>query len=996
MLSISVNNSQQTQQVNHDPTWKVIETTFNPNELHHKETVFTLGNGYLGVRGSFEEGYIHEHSGTIINGIYDDVAIAATEIVNCPNWLPLTIKIAGEAFRMDSGEILDYKRQLDMRLGILSRDIRWRSPLGHTVELHFERFVSLASQHYLAIRCEITSIDYQGEVEVIAGFEAQPHTLGIEHWQTLKEGGTDKIIWLHGKTLHSEIELSMAAKLVVENEADTFAHEFECSCELTKQFQIKPGETVSLDKIVSVYTSRETSTPAEIALIDLVEAPSYSTLLATHIAAWERVWVDSDVIIEGDEKAQLSVRYNIFQILAATPRHDDKVSIPPKTLSGFEYRGHVFWDTEIFILPLLTFTQPTLARNLLTYRYHTLPGARRKAQSMGYKGAMFAWESATTGDEVTPQWVPDPNGKLVRIWCGDLEIHINADIAYAIWKYWQHTGDNQWMCDYGAEIILDTAVFWQSRVTWNQKRQKYDILNVIGPDENHEQVDNNAFTNVMVKWHLHTVGVLWEWLTTNYPEKALELAMKLDIVPQRLENFAFIADNIYLNHDQKTGLIEQFDGFYDLEQINFDDYEPRTKSMQAVLGVEETQATQILKQPDVLMLFYLLRDRFDLKTISANWDYYTPRTDHVYGSSLGPAINAIIACDLNQPSLAYTHFMRAALVDLDNVRGNATQGIHAASAGAVWQAVVFGFAGIRITENGIVANPNLPSHWKRLKFRLKWQNRWYQVDLNANQGDENNEIEISPLSSTTSISATSQTSSQTSPSGASNSIPGIIFDLDGVITDTSEFHYLAWKKLADEQGIPFDREANEALRGVPRRESLMGILNGRPATEEQIQEMMERKNNYYVELMQTITPQDLLPGVADFLEQLQAAGIKIALGSSSKNARTVIERLGIADKFMAIADGYSVVKSKPAPDLFLFAAEKLGVSPDNCIVVEDATAGIEAGLAAGMKVIGLGPNERVGKAHVVLPSLEGVTWNYLQQCLANYNQQIERIKINCQ
>ncbi len=988
MLSLSVNNSQQSQQLSDSEDWAIIETSFNPHELHHKETVFTLSNGYLGVRGSFEEGYIHEHSGTIVNGVYDDVAIAATEIVNCPNWLPLTIKVAGETFAMDKGEILEYKRSLDMRLGILTRDVRWKSPSGHTFDLHFERFVSLASQHFLAIHCEITSLDYAGEIEVTIGFESEPHTLGIEHWQTVKEGGTDKIIWLHGKTLHSEIELSMAAKLVVENESDTFAREFECSSELTKSFQIKPGETVSVEKIVTVYTSRETSTPAEIALMDLVEAPSYSTMLATHIAAWERVWLDSDVVIEGDEKAQLSVRYNIFQILAATPRHDDKVSIPPKTLSGFEYRGHIFWDTEIFILPLLTFTQPALARNLLNYRYHTLPGARRKAEQLGYKGAMFAWESAATGDEVTPSWVPDPNGKLVRIWCGELEIHINADIAYASWNYWQHTGDNQWMRDYGAEMILDTATFWESRVSWNEQRQSYDILNVIGPDENHEQVDNNAFTNVMVQWHLNTVGELWEWLTKNYPEKATQLAVKLNINPQKLEKFAFIADNIYLNQDSETGLIEQFDGFYDLEYVNFDDYEPRNKSMQGILGVEETQARQILKQPDVLMMFYMMRDRFDLETIAKNWNYYTPRTDHVYGSSLGPAINAIIACDLNNPSVAYSHFMRAALVDLDNVRSNANQGIHAASAGGVWQAVVFGFAGIRISQNGIItAHPNLPAHWKRLKFRLQWRSEWYQVDLNASQADDNKEVEIIPTSPTPIIS----TSPQTAVSD-STSIQGIIFDLDGVITDTSEFHYLAWKKLADQEGIPFDREANEGLRGIPRRESLMAILQGHPATEEQIQDMMERKNKYYIELMQSITPKDLLPGAGELLEELQAAGVKIALGSSSKNARTVIERLGIADKFVAIADGYSVVKSKPAPDLFLFAAKKLGVSPHNCIVVEDATAGIEAGLAAGMKVVGLGPKERVGKAHIVLPSLEGVTWKDLQQHLANYHSQVGRIK----
>ncbi|MDF5709822.1 MAG: glycoside hydrolase family 65 protein [Nostoc sp. S4] len=732
MLNVSTHNSQQNQQLIDTTDWNVIETEFDPIQLHHKETVFTLGNGYLGVRGTFEEGYSQDIAATLIHGVYDDVTIAHTELVNCPNWLPLTVKVAGERFSIDSGEILNYERRLDLRLGLVSRDVRWRSPSGHTLDFHFQRFASLADQHVLAIRTSVTSVDFEGEIVVEAGFDPEPHTQGVRHWRTQNQGGIDRIIWLNSQTLHSGIQLGMAAKLVIDDETIPVRVENACSSPtLVTSLEFYPGKTVTLEKIVTVFTSREIEVPIAAAIERLGNEPRYATLLAAHIAAWEQVWQDSDMIIEGDRQAQLSVRYNLFQLLAVTPRHDNRVSIPPKTLSGFAYRGHIFWDTEIFILPFLTFTQPALARNLLTYRYHTLPGARRKAQEAGYQGAMFAWESAMTGDEVTPRWVPTPNGELVRIWCGDIEVHINADIAYAVLHYWHTTNDDDWMRDYGAEIILDTAVFWESRVQWNQQRHSYDILDVIGPDENHDRVDNNAFTNLMVQWHLQSALALWDWLKQAYPETSAQLVQKLNLTTQRLHRWAEIPEHLFVNQDPKTGLIEQFEGFFQLEEIDFADYEPRNKSLQGLLGIEATSQKQILKQPDVLMLLYLLRERYDHNTLATNWDYYSQRTDHTYGSSLGPAIHAILACDLNQPTEAYRHFMRSALVDLEDVRLNAGEGVHAASAGGVWQAVVFGFAGIRMTQFGPVACPNLPPNWTRLKFRMQWRNEWYDFDLRA-------------------------------------------------------------------------------------------------------------------------------------------------------------------------------------------------------------------------------------------------------------------------
>jgi kojibiose phosphorylase len=942
--------------------WTLTETQFEPEQLHSRETIFTIGNGYLGTRGSFERDYPGELPATFIHGVYDDVPVVYTELANCPDWLPLVVVIDGNRFRLNEGEITHYERQLDVRRGILSRSLRWRTPNGKTIDIHFERFASLADQHILAQRCQLTPLDFDGLIEVQGSINGYPENQGFNHWIDLDQGKTEQGIWFHSRTRTSRIAIGMAAKMTVSGtEASIQVNTAPGYPSLNATFIAKTHQTVTVEKIITVFTSREVDNPVLAAQEKLAQLPDYETLLDAHTQAWDEVWQHSDILLEGDNTAAFAIRYNIFQLLIAAPRYDDRVSIPAKTLSGFGYRGHIFWDTEIFILPFFTFTQPAIARNLLSYRYHTLPGARRKALHTGYKGAMYAWESAVTGDEVTPRWsLPnDFYGEDIRIWCRDREIHISADITYAVWYYWLATGDNDWMRDCGAEIVLDTAMFWGSRVEYNSQQQCYEIRGVIGADEYHELVHNNTFTNRMVQWHLEKALIIDDWLRQNFPEHAAELEQKLQLTSEVRSHWQDIINKIWIPYDPETGLIEQCEGFFQLQDINLDDYEPRTRSIQAILGIEEGNKRQVLKQPDVLMLLYLMRESaefpYNQKSLQANWEYYAPRTDITYGSSLGPAIHAILASDLGKSTLAYKQFMQAAMVDLEDTRGNAHEGIHGASAGGVWQAVVFGFGGIQLTENGPIAHSHLPSHWKRLKFKLHWRGKWHEFDLHQQQ-------------------KTMETFTQFS----TPDIRGVIFDLDGVLTDTAEYHYQAWQRLADEEGIPFDREANEALRGVSRRESLMFIIGDRPYSEAQIQEMMDRKNGYYIELIHHMTPQDLLPGAITLLDELRQAGIKTAIGSASKNAHTVVELLGIADKVDAIADGYSVEQPKPAPDLFLHAAKELGLQPAQCVVVEDAAAGVEAALAGGMLAVGLGPVERVGAANVVLPGLDGVTWTDLK------------------
>lgn len=325
MTDVYIDHVPQNQQLLNTIGSNVIETKFDPSHLHDQETVFILSNGYLGTRGTFEEGYPGDRTATLIRGVYDDVAKANTELVNCPNWLPLVVPVAGDRFSMDSGEILNYERRLNLCLGIVSRDVRWRSPKGHTLDLHFERFTSLADQHVMAIRCQITSIDFAGDITVATGFDAKPNTQGVPHWRTLNYGGIDQIIWLQNQTLHSRIVLGMAAKLVVEGD-DTAIVRVEKSNypTLTTNLQVFPGKTVAVEKIVTVFTSQEAELPIAEALQRLADEPRYSTLLAAHIVAWEQVWQDSDMMIESDRQAQLKIREELLQLLAVAPLDDNQ------------------------------------------------------------------------------------------------------------------------------------------------------------------------------------------------------------------------------------------------------------------------------------------------------------------------------------------------------------------------------------------------------------------------------------------------------------------------------------------------------------------------------------------------------------------------------------------------------------------------------------------------------------------------------------------------
>jgi trehalose/maltose hydrolase-like predicted phosphorylase len=710
--------------------WLVSDSFFDPGHQHHRETIFTIGNGYLSTRGAFEEGYPDDRRATFVHGVFDDAPVVFTELANAPDWLPVHVYLNGQRFSLATGVVEHFERHLDLHSGVLSRTVRWRSPLGDVATLIFERFASLADEHLLCIRCQVTP-EFDGTVEVRAGLNGNTDNEGIAHWSWIEQGERNGVYYLRNRTRSTDIELALAMRLhspTAPLQTDYWDAQNVPTARMS--FLAKRGACITVEKCVGIATSRDVLTPVDTAVEHALAAESWDFALEAHQQAWDQEWERCDVEIEGDEEAQIAIRFNLFQLLIVAPRHDNRVNIGAKTLSGFGYRGHSFWDTEIFMLPLFIYTSPEIARNLLDYRYERLPGARQKAEANGVQGAQFPWESADTGEEVTPTWVPHyaDRTKLIRIWTGDIEIHISADVAYAAYLYWQVTEDDQWFVDKGAELILDTAKFWASRAEWDEEAERYEFNDVIGPDEYHDHVDNNFYTNRMAKWNLQTALDVLDWLKEHAPARADELSQLLELTTELLEKWKNVLSRIYLPV-RSDGLIEQFEGYFQRRDVDLASLEPREISAQMLFGIEGCNKTQILKQPDVLMLQYLLRDEFTDKQIRMNYDYYTARTDHTFGSSLGPSIQAIMACEVGKPDDAYEHFIRAVRADLRDVRGNASDGIHGASAGGTWQAVVKGFGGLRVNPEGWSTQPRLPKHWKRLSFRFMHRGQLEVVEI---------------------------------------------------------------------------------------------------------------------------------------------------------------------------------------------------------------------------------------------------------------------------
>ncbi len=739
--------------------WIVAETDFVSENSSKFETIFSLGNGYMGLRASTEEGSPSEVRGCYVAGLFDKFPGEVTELPNIPDWTKIGIKLDGETFNLCYGEILSYQRQLNIRDGELVRNIEWMSSSGKKTKLIFRRFVSMCNLNAAAIKVEITPLNYSGTIEIHSGIDGQVSNSGVQHF---KEGNfrmyKDGIVSVISRTQESNIGLTVAVKHLFSLDGDKTLEAEQVRTGrrqifLSSRHEIVEGQTFCMEKLVTVSSSRDIEFRKTDGVSDkeleectkkkLGKASSlgYGNLFNNHKSEWSKIWKKADIFIDGSDFDQLGIRFSIFHIHQMTPAHDERISIAAKGLSGEGYKGHVFWDTEIFLLPVHIFTSPETAKKLLLYRYGTLTGARRKALDNGFKGAMYSWESADTGEEETPKWgaVDIKTGEPIRIWGGEIEQHVTCDVVYSIWQYFEVTRDYDFMSRFGLEIMLDTSRFWASRLEYDRTEDQYEITDIMGPDEYSEHVDNNAFTNYMVKWQIEKTLWFSEWIIENRAEVWTEVSTKLNLSMDELDNWEEKAEKIYFPIDDDTGFINQYEGFKDKKMIDLSKYRGKVGAIMEDYSWEEVVDSQVLKQADVVMLLYLASDAFSKEIKKVNWDYYEPKTLH--DSSLSAGMHAIVAADMDDVEKSYEYFQESIRIDLGENMQSCETGLHAASYGGNWQAVVNGFGGVRITGDGILRiNPRLPVEWNNIKFNIIWHGVRCFVEVNKN------ELLLKPLS----------------------------------------------------------------------------------------------------------------------------------------------------------------------------------------------------------------------------------------------------------
>ncbi|HEX6287841.1 MAG TPA: glycosyl hydrolase family 65 protein [Herpetosiphonaceae bacterium] len=730
-----------------DPRWRMTIEGWNPQQEPGIEAVLALVNGYQGTRAAVEEGSTASTPATFINGVFDastkqaaqaaatpDYAVIAAptpELVVAPNWSRLRIMAGDKPLAIESGELLEQRRTLDFRRGVLLRE--WRiGQDGRTTRLRSLRFASLHERHVLCQVLEITPEDWSGTITLEAIVDGAVTNEGsVQHLVSYQSSAFDGGMLLSTATSEKQTRLCFATAAELHGAASSADQDTGQALIKRWQVEARQGQPLTMHKIVTVFTSRDDPNPADRAVERLNEAVALGipALLERSASAWAERWSTADVEIGGDEQMQRQTRFALYHLIGSANPDDEYASPGARSLTGERYKGHVFWDTEIFVFPFFVYTHPPTARALLMYRYHTLPAARDKARAHGYRGALYAWESTDSGVDVTPPFVYNAAGERLEILTGLQEHHISADIAYAVWQYWHATQDEQFLLSAGAEMLLEMARFWASRAERGED-DRYHIRKVIGPDEFHEHADDSAYTNRMAQWVLRRGLEVVDWLKAQHAARWQDLAASIGFDDGELATWHEVADGLVDNFDPQTGLFEQHRGYYDLEQVDLQSFEPRNKTMDVLLGWNRLTRTQIIKQADVVMLLFLLGDRYPREIHEANFRFYEPRTSH--DSSLSPSFHALAAARLGELELARRYFAQAASIDLDFTKGvTAAGGVHSAALGGMWQALVFGFGGMFVEADRLRFEPHVPQEWSTLRFPIQWRGSTLHVSASG-------------------------------------------------------------------------------------------------------------------------------------------------------------------------------------------------------------------------------------------------------------------------
>ncbi len=716
-----------------DDLWLIKETGFKRELQAVRESQFTLGNGYFCSRGIYEEIPYDCHPGTYVAGLYDKAGSKVSELVNFPN--PVNFKFTikpGEKLGVIAMDILEHSRVLNMKKALLVRNSLYKDSKGRRYDYKSLRFISGHNKNIGVMRIALTALDSLVSLDVNTGIDTSVFNVGgvsegrKKHFRIKELGQSNNAGFLVTETFERKHTIIYCAGFYYHINGKKIVSEDNIF-----RLKLRKNQTVVFTKVFYIKRfpprgSHALQKKEAFSVFNKAFHLDFSVLLENHIKVWQKLWKRADIVVGGTQNIQQNLRFNIYHMLICGHYDNGASSIGARTLSGEGYRGHIFWDAEIFNLPFYLFTFPKIAKNMLLYRYHRLNAAREIAKKGNYKGSQFPWESSDTGKEETPEWARDIDRTIIKIHTHQMEHHIVSDIAYAVYRYYAATRDVEFMKSCGYEMMIETARFWVSRAEYNKKKNKYEIKHVIGPDEFHINVDNNAFTNVMAKWNLLTSYKLLKELKSKHL-LFKKLKEKLNFREKESAQWKKAADGLGINVN-KNNVIEQFDGYFKLKKITLSRTDENGISLiPTKLKAKDLGKTQLVKQADVLMLLFLLSDIFSEKTKKANYDFYISKT--VHKSSLSASMHAFIASQTGDLHRAYNLFNVALRADISNLYGNTPEGIHAASLGGTWQAVVFGFAGVKIKKENLFINPCMPNSWHSLIFSLLWRESLIKLNL---------------------------------------------------------------------------------------------------------------------------------------------------------------------------------------------------------------------------------------------------------------------------
>lgn len=722
--------------------WKVRESGFNAGKTTSNGNKFLTGNGYMGVRGTLDEFEKDGYVAINLAGIYDQVGDAWREPLNAPNGLYTYAVADGVKLAANEIEPASHTLTLDYRKALLSRESVWNIN-DAKVTVKTERFASMPSPHLLASKFTLIS-DKKVSVKIVTGIDSDVWDINGPHYDKVS-GSTDGNSLKVVTTTHESGDHVCVA---CECKAD-FASDDESINEGLKtlkvySFTAEAGVEYTITKFVAVFTSKDSGSFEDDAKkLAVAEAEKgYDAVKAENIEMWEKKWNVSEIIIEGDDAAMEAINYSLYHLHCIAPRHAESMSIAARGLSGQTYKGAVFWDTEMFMLDFFLFTEPKVAKTLMKYRIDTLQGAKDKAKGYGYDGAFYAWESQEGGfDGCSDYNVTDVfTGRPMRTFFKDKQIHISAAVVYGIMRYVRYTGDTSILNEGGAETVIECAKFYYSLLLKKVCSDKYELHDVIGPDEYHERVNNNGYTNRMAKYTFDAAAEITAGKCNLAPEVVEELNKKYDIKDLEAK-FEDASEHLYIPQpDPKTGVIEQFDGYLKLEDCSVDEVRSRLLNEKEYWGGAYGVAshTQVIKQADVVTWLTLFADEYSNDILLKNWSYYEPRTEH--GSSLSACMYALLACRCGLSDWAYPFFMKSASAD---IKGGGKEwaglvyigGTHPAAAGGAYMNVVRGFGGFSIKNGEVCVEPALPSNWTKLSYNIDYNNKIYHVEISDGKAD---------------------------------------------------------------------------------------------------------------------------------------------------------------------------------------------------------------------------------------------------------------------